>query len=215
MPLRRRATTLATTPTEGVVTRSGWTRKAVPTRFPGPRRRQICQSNVHLFYLLYYYSCNQHGLGETKGDILNNERPRMVLYNRGMPRTARASVGGTWYQVLNRGKAVFHKPGDHDAFVEAIVDARARLPVDVLGYCLIHNYFHMLMRPQADGDLGRWVLASSIQPSIDPATADKSSQDGRRFLQFLVESTGGFHGFGTIQSLKPEQIIDSILKSDA
>ena len=30
-------------------------------------------------------------------------------------------------------------------------------PVDVLGYCLMPNHFHLLMRPQADGDLGRWV----------------------------------------------------------
>ena len=54
-------------------------------------------------------------LSEAKRDITNIERPRMVLYNRGMPRTARASGGGMWYQVLNRGdrrEAVFHKPGD-------------------------------------------------------------------------------------------------------
>ena len=57
--------------------------------------------------------------------------PRMVRYNRGMPRTARASVGGIWYHVLNRGnrrEAVFHKPGDYDAFVEAIIDARFGFP---------------------------------------------------------------------------------------
>jgi putative transposase len=74
----------------------------------------------------------------------------MVLYNRGMPRTARGSVGGMWYHVLNRSnrrEAVFHKPGDFDAFVEAIIDARARPPVDVLGYCLMSNHFHLLMHP--------------------------------------------------------------------
>ena len=68
----------------------------------------------------------------------------MVLYNRGMPRMARASVGGMWYHVLNRGnrrEAVFHKPDDYDAFVEAIIDARARLSVDVLGYCLMPSHF--------------------------------------------------------------------------
>ena len=44
-----------------------------------------------------------------------------------MPRTARASVGGMVYHALNRGnrrEAVFHKPGDYDAFVEAMGDAR-------------------------------------------------------------------------------------------
>jgi putative transposase len=49
-----------------------------------------------------------------------------------------------WYHVLNRGnrrEAVFHQPGDYDAFVEAIIDARARLPMDVLGYCLMRTNF--------------------------------------------------------------------------
>jgi hypothetical protein len=38
-----------------------------------------------------------------------------------MPRTARASVGGICYHVINRGNAqieVFHKDGDYRAFVE-------------------------------------------------------------------------------------------------
>jgi REP element-mobilizing transposase RayT len=77
-----------------------------------------------------------------------------------MPRTARASLGGLCYHALNRGnrrEAVFHTPGDYDAFVAAIRDARARLPVDILGYCLMPNHFHLVLRPRADGDLGRWM----------------------------------------------------------
>jgi putative transposase len=65
-----------------------------------------------------------------------------------------------WYHVLNRGnrrEAVFHKAGDYDAFVEAMSDARGRLPVDLLGYCLMPNHFHLLLRPRGDGDLGRWM----------------------------------------------------------
>jgi hypothetical protein len=52
-----------------------------------------------------------------------------------MPRTARASVPGTWHHVLNRGnrrEEVFHKPADYDAFVKAMADANTRLAVDVL-----------------------------------------------------------------------------------
>lgn len=77
-----------------------------------------------------------------------------------MPRTARASVGGMWYYALNRGNqraAVFHKPGDYDAFVEAMIDARNKVPVDVLGFCLMPNHFHVVVRTHADGDLGRWM----------------------------------------------------------
>jgi putative transposase len=77
-----------------------------------------------------------------------------------MPRTARASVGGYIYHALNRGNRradVFHKPGDFDAFVEAIAEARRHLPVDLFGYCLMPNHFHLVLRPREDGDLGRWM----------------------------------------------------------
>jgi putative transposase len=77
-----------------------------------------------------------------------------------MPRTARASVAGMWYHVLNRGnrrETVFHKPADYDAFVKAMAGATARLPLDLLGFCLMPNHFHLVIRTHADGDLGRWV----------------------------------------------------------
>lgn len=77
-----------------------------------------------------------------------------------MPRTARASVGGSIYHALNRGNRraeVFHKPADFDAFVEAIAVARRHLPVDLFGYCLMPNHFHLVLRPREDGDLGQWM----------------------------------------------------------
>jgi putative transposase len=77
-----------------------------------------------------------------------------------MPRTARASVGGMWYHALNRGngrETVFHKPSDYEAFVEAMAQGCERVPVDLLGYCLMPNHFHLLLRPHHDGDLGRWM----------------------------------------------------------
>ena len=62
--------------------------------------------------------------------------------------------------MLNRGnrrEVVFHKPADYDAFVTAMADAQARLPVEILGYCLMPNHFHLVIRTHADGDMGRWV----------------------------------------------------------
>lgn len=79
-----------------------------------------------------------------------------------MPRSARSAAGGYCYHVLNRGNAkatVFHKPGDYTAFVQAIADASTRLPMRVLAYCLMPNHFHLVLWPQADGDLGRWMHA--------------------------------------------------------
>jgi putative transposase len=77
-----------------------------------------------------------------------------------MPRTARASVGGVCYHVLNRGNAraeVFHKNGDYAAFVDLMVAANERLPLRILGYVLMPNHFHLVLWPRGDGDLSRWM----------------------------------------------------------
>jgi hypothetical protein len=57
-----------------------------------------------------------------------------------LSRTAFVSVGGMWFHGLNREdrrEAVFHKPGDLDAFVDTMIDACARVVVDRLDYCLM------------------------------------------------------------------------------
>jgi putative transposase len=77
-----------------------------------------------------------------------------------MPRTARASIGGMCYHVLNRGNAraeVFHKETDYRAFVEMMAEAHARVPMRLLGYSLMPNHFHLALWPHTDGDLGRWM----------------------------------------------------------
>lgn len=77
-----------------------------------------------------------------------------------MPRPARASVGGICYHVINRGngrREVFRKDGDYEAFVKAIAHACIEIPMPVLGYCLMPNHFHLVVWPQHDGDLSRWM----------------------------------------------------------
>ena len=77
-----------------------------------------------------------------------------------MPRTARASVGGVCYHVINRGNAqaeVFHKDADYQAFVDIIGASCERLPMRVLAYCLMPNHVHLALWPRGDGDLSRWM----------------------------------------------------------
>ncbi len=77
-----------------------------------------------------------------------------------MPRTARASVGGVCYHVINRGNAkneIFHKPADYQAFVGLLGEACRRLPMRVLAYCLMPNHIHLALWPHADEDLSRWM----------------------------------------------------------
>ena len=86
-----------------------------------------------------------------------------------MPRTARASVGGVCYHVLNRGNGraeVFHKDGDYAAFLDLIAEANERLPLRILGYVLLPNHFHLVLWPHGDGDLSRslqWLLTAHVR----------------------------------------------------
>jgi putative transposase len=86
-----------------------------------------------------------------------------------MPRTARAAVGGMCYHVLNRGNArgqVFHKADDYAAFLKLLPLGVERLPMRILGFCLMPNHFHLVLWPRADGDLGRfmqWLLTSHVR----------------------------------------------------
>ena len=67
-----------------------------------------------------------------------------------MPRTARASVGGICYHVMNRGNArarVYHLDSDYKTFVELLKKACERIPMRILAYCLMPNHFHLLLRP--------------------------------------------------------------------
>jgi putative transposase len=86
-----------------------------------------------------------------------------------MPRTARASVGGLCYHVINRGNAcaeVFRKPEDYAAFRDLLGEAADRVRMRVLAYCLMPNHFHLALWPRQDGDLSRfmqWLLTAQVR----------------------------------------------------
>src|SRR4029077_5848592 len=77
-----------------------------------------------------------------------------------MPRSARASVGGYCYHALNRGNGrarVFHDDEDYHGFVRLLRKACARVPVRLVGYCLMPNHFHLVLWPIGDDDLSTWM----------------------------------------------------------
>src|SRR4051794_10612021 len=60
--------------------------------------------------------------------------------------------------VLNRenGRAdVSHKLDDYLAFVNLMRESNERLPMGLVGYCLLTNHFQLLLWPHEDGDLSR------------------------------------------------------------
>ena len=52
---------------------------------------------------------------------------------------------------------MFHEEGEYAAFVELMLAANERLPMRLVGYCLMPNHFHLLLWPHEDGDLSRWM----------------------------------------------------------
>lgn len=73
---------------------------------------------------------------------------------------ARIAPGGLFYHVLNRGNAqarVFHDDADYRNFLGLMAKAGEKMPMRHLAYCLMPNHFHLVVRPEADGDLGRWM----------------------------------------------------------
>jgi putative transposase len=59
------------------------------------------------------------------------------------------------FHVLNRGVRrlqLFDQPADHRAFLGLVCEARARIPIRCLAYCLMPNHFHFVLWPSADNE---------------------------------------------------------------
>ena len=86
-----------------------------------------------------------------------------------MPRRLRVSSGGYAYHVLNRAVGrmrIFGKQPDFEAFEQVMAEAKARLPMRVLAWCVIANHWHFVLWPRGDGDLSefmRWLTVTHTQ----------------------------------------------------
>ena len=77
-----------------------------------------------------------------------------------MPRTRRFTAPNYVYHVLNRSAKrglLFGKPEDYRAFENLLREARNRVPIRILAYCLMPNHWHLLLWPSGDGDLTRFT----------------------------------------------------------
>ncbi|HEV8604509.1 MAG TPA: transposase, partial [Tepidisphaeraceae bacterium] len=73
-----------------------------------------------------------------------------------MPREARKLADDAIYHVLNRGNCrmrIFRRAGDFGAFIKLLEEGRKRSGVRVLGYCLMHNHWHLVVWPRRGRDL--------------------------------------------------------------
>ena len=82
-----------------------------------------------------------------------------------MPRQARHAPGGLIYHVLNRAagrRELFHDAGDYAAFVRALAETLEREPIRVLGYCVMGNHWHLVLWPESDGQLARFMQRLTV-----------------------------------------------------
>ena len=70
------------------------------------------------------------------------------------------------FHVLNRGVArmqLFEKAGDYEALERVLAETLQEAPMRVCSYCVMPNHWHMLLWPEHDGDMARFMQRMTIQ----------------------------------------------------
>src|ERR1041385_1414085 len=86
-----------------------------------------------------------------------------------MPRVARKAPGGVVYHVLNRANGrlrLFKKEDDFLAFEKVLLSAWERVPIRILGWCVMPNHWHLVLWPAKDGQVTafmRWLTLTHAQ----------------------------------------------------
>jgi len=84
-----------------------------------------------------------------------------------MGRPIRAAGGGWVYHVLNRAtvtlglsarrRTIFESDGDYEAFERILAEGVERFQPRLVSYCLMPNHWHLVVWPEADGILSKFV----------------------------------------------------------
>lgn len=77
-----------------------------------------------------------------------------------MARRPRRLAAGLFYHVHNRGalgRRLFAADADWRLFLGAMRDARAKHPIEIMGWCLMPNHWHLLLRPLDERALPAFV----------------------------------------------------------
>ena len=67
------------------------------------------------------------------------------------------------YHVLNRANGwlrIFKKPDDFHAFERVLEEAKERFRTRICAYALMSNHWHLVLRPEADGECGEGVRSA-------------------------------------------------------
>lgn len=116
-----------------------------------------------------------------------------------MPRAPRADEAGGLYHALNRGNAraaIFRKDADYEAFERIVAEGLARYRVRLFCYQLMPNHWHVVLRPDQDGEMSRllrWVTAThTMRYHAHDHTSGAGHVYQGRFKSFPVQDDAHF-----------------------
>lgn len=81
-----------------------------------------------------------------------------MLYAMG--RTLRVDAGNIVYHVINRGNfrsALFGDDREYAGFMNILAEVKNIVPMRILAYCLMPNHWHLVLYPENDKDLSRFM----------------------------------------------------------
>ena len=117
-----------------------------------------------------------------------------------MGRPLRAADGGWVYHVLNRANArlpIFERPADFEAFERILAEGVERYAPRLLAYCLMPNHWHLVLWPEEDGLLSKFVGWVTLTHTQRWHAARHSAGSGHlyqgRFKSFPVQEDDHFY----------------------
>jgi REP element-mobilizing transposase RayT len=124
-----------------------------------------------------------------------------------MARPLRVEYAGALYHVMNRWnrrERVFRAVADYRLFLDSLAAACAACQVDVLGYCLMPNHFHLFLRTAAP-NLSRFMqsLLTSFTVTMNRRQRSSGHLFQGRFKAQLVEGVGYFDVLSRYIHLNP------------
>jgi putative transposase len=116
-----------------------------------------------------------------------------------MPRPLRADEAGGLYHALNRGNGrseIFHNPEDYFAFEQVLAEGLEGYDVSLFCYQLMPDHWHLVLRPNVDGELGRfirWITAThTMRYRARYQTLGEGHVYQGRFKSFPIEEDAHF-----------------------
>jgi putative transposase len=98
------------------------------------------------------------------------------------------------YHIINRANGrlrLFKKEEDFQAFYRVLLLAHRRLPLPILGWCIMGNHWHFVARPEKDGDLSRFFGYLSLTHATRWQVAHNAIGMGHvyqaRYKNFMIQ----------------------------